>query len=218
MNAPSLQFRFLLLPLALALVHPLAAATSGSTNRPASSSARSATTNSAPARVDYSTFRIVSERNIFNANRTARGVPAPPRETRRPVRVETVALVGTLEDERGPVAFFDGSSEEFRKAVKPSATLGGWKLASVTLRGVRLTDGTNQFDLKVGTSLRREDEGEWKLTSGTEVASASGGSSWSRDRGSSRAASASSPADSAPSGDAAEILRKMMERRAKEEQ
>jgi len=179
---------------------------------------RSATaTNAAPTRVDYSTFRVVAERNIFNANRTARGVPAPPRDTRRPARVDSFGLVGTMAAEKDfAVAFFDGSSAEYRKALKADASIAGWKLGTISLQGVKLSDGTNSFDLRVGMSLRREDEGEWKLANGTSfAASASGGSSGSRG---STTSSAGSPAASAASAAAAETLRKMMERRAKEEQ
>ena len=193
-----------------ALTTPLAAAEGTNTDRTATARQPA----SAPTRVDYSTFKIVTERNIFNAGRSGRA-PMNSRETRRPTRVESVGLVGTLENEKGPVAFFDGSSSEYRKALKQDAVIAGWKLTAVSLQGVKLTLGTNSLELKVGMSLRREDEGEWKLASTGESISGSSGGSVATSGG---FREASSPAASAPSGAAAEILRRMAERKAKEEQ
>src|SRR5262245_38315845 len=62
---------------------------------------------SGPAKLDESAFRIVSERNIFNANRSGGTVRST--SSRRPVRVETFALVGTMAYEKGVFAFFEGS-------------------------------------------------------------------------------------------------------------
>ncbi|HKI71490.1 MAG TPA: hypothetical protein VKA81_03870, partial [Verrucomicrobiae bacterium] len=68
----------------------------------AGSTGRAQSTNS-PARVDYQTFRLISERNIFDPNRSSRsgGVSRS-----RPTIAESFALVGTLSYEKGNVAFF----------------------------------------------------------------------------------------------------------------
>src|SRR5262249_37876073 len=55
--------------------------------------ARAQSTNSA-ARPDYQTFRIISERNIFDPTRSSRSSRRP--EGPRPARVESFALVRTL--------------------------------------------------------------------------------------------------------------------------
>jgi hypothetical protein len=229
MNPPRFQFflRSLRLPLAragaVALLLGLPAkvpAASGSTN--ATAPARS--TANAPARVDFTTFKAVTDRNVFNANRTVRGAPpVAPRETRRPSRVDQFGLVGTMAYEKGPMAFFDGNNSDFRKAVKLEGTVAGWTLAAVSLQSVKLTEGTNSIELKVGHSLRREDDGVWQPAAGTDFASASsgGGDHGSSSRWSSRGSSSTtSSASAAPADDSAasEVLRKLMERRAKEEQ
>jgi hypothetical protein len=65
----------------------------------------------APSRSDYTSFRIIAERNIFNPNRSGRaGRNATRREPEKRKRVESFALVGTLSYEKGQFAFFDGAS------------------------------------------------------------------------------------------------------------
>jgi hypothetical protein len=210
---------------------PLAAASGTNTN--ATTSARSTAGATPPARIDYSTFKLVTDRNIFNAGRSGRAPMSSTTEVRRPARVDSFGLVGTMDYEKGTVAFFDGNSSEFRKALQvnsTNATIAGFKLAAATFQSVKLITETNTFELKVGMSLRREEEGPWVATTGTDFASSSGGGSssshdrdfgrggdrGSRDRGSS--SSVSSPSASVSSADAAEVLRKLMERRAKEDQ
>jgi len=115
-----------------------------------------------PARLDYSSFRIINERNIFNASRSGWAAP-DPREERRPSRVEAFTLVGTMAYRKGPFAFFDGTSSEYRKVLPPGGTIATYKVAEITNSSVRLETDTNQFELKVGAQLRREDEGPWQM-------------------------------------------------------
>lgn len=127
-----------------------------------------AETNAPGKRLDYSSFRSVSERNIFNSSRSG-GRVATTRETRRPTRVDTVALVGTLRADNGPVAFFDGSSSEYRKALKPKAKIAGYALTEIGFNSVQLQAGDKKLELQVGHSLRREDGGEWKVSAASGV-------------------------------------------------
>ncbi len=140
---------------------------------------------------DFSAFRIVTERNIFDAKRSGRSSRSGG-ERRRVARVDTVALVGTLSYEKGDYAFFDGSSSEYRKALKPGATIAGYTLEQVLPNRVKLTrSGASNapVELKVGLQLRREDDGEWQVTarsSGGERSSSgspSGGPDAGRSRG-----------------------------------
>lgn len=199
-------------------------------------------TNRASGRVDYSSFRGISERNIFNASRSG-GRVATTREVRRPTRVDTVALVGTLQADNGPVAFFDGSSSEFRKALKPKAKIAGYTIREIAFNNVQLEAGDKKLELRVGHSLRREDGGEWKVSttsgvvaSATPGASGSGSNTSSRDSGrydrsrsdrerdgrdSRETASAPPPAAESPTevvSDAVdEVLRRLMEQRERED-
>ncbi len=125
-----------------------------------------------PATLDYSAFKIIAERNIFNPNRR----PSGPGRTRvagtQPAsRVESFTLVGLMEFEKGTFAFFDGTSPGYHKTLQASGEIAGYKLALVNPRLVKLVEGTNVFELQVGQQMRREDESDWF------VADENGGSS-----------------------------------------
>jgi hypothetical protein len=185
------------------------APTNAATNLPAAtnSPAQPAAADAAPARArtDFSAFRLIAERNIFNAARSGGRVNALSRENRRPARADTLALVGVMSYEKGPFAFFDGSSTEFRKALQPGGTVADFKVLEIRPNGVRLDNGTNQFELRVGARLRREDQGPWQLSESTEPLSAAA------------AGGASSSGGAESSNDAAdEVLRRLLQRREQE--
>ena len=119
---------------------------------------------------DYSAFKLITERNIFNPRRYASSAPKERRETRRAIRVDALTLVGTMKYEKGPFAFFDGTSSSYRKVLQRGDNVGGFKVESIEGAGVKLSYGTNQIDLPVGAQLRREEEGDWHLVSAVEMA------------------------------------------------
>lgn len=178
----------------------------------------------APSRLDESAFRIVSERNIFNANRSGGQVRL---SSRRAPRVESFTLVGTLAYDKGAFAFFEGSSSELTKVLKPDGIIAGHKLVDILADGVRLEADGQITDLAVGAAMRREDEGAWRR--GDAVASSSGGSSRrdddddssrsrrrdDRDRGSG-AANRAAAGGSISGADDAEVLKRLMERRERD--
>ena len=180
-------------------------------------------------RLDSSSFRVISERNIFNPNRSPRYAPRTERrEYRRPNRVDSLSLVGTMSYEKGQFAFFDGSSYEFRKTLKPSDSIAGYKVIAVGRDRVLLAAGTNALELKVGTQMRREDEGAWHVgdrsdaypsvgsTAGSTSSSASDVAGTASTSGTTNTAASSAEAPAAASGDAAEILKRLMQRREQE--
>ena len=67
-------------------------------------------------------------------------------------------------DEKGPLAFFDGTRSEYRKVLKPGETIAGYKVEEVTPTSVKLASPTNEVQLAVGMQLRREDDGKWQMT------------------------------------------------------
>jgi len=113
---------------------------------------------------DESAFRIIAERNIFNANRSGGQVRIS--SSRRPTRVESFTLVGTMAYEKGAFAFFDGSSSEFSKVVRSGGVIAGYKIADVLANGVKLEGDGKTFELPVGSAMRREDAGTWHLGEG----------------------------------------------------
>ena len=113
-------------------------------------------------KVEFSDFKIVSDRNIFNSRRYARssGV-VERRETPRQVRIDTLTLVGTMSYEKGWFAFFDGSGRDFRKAVQPNEKVDVFTVSEITPGHVTLSWETNQVKLLVGMQMRREDGSAW---------------------------------------------------------
>jgi len=127
-----------------------------------------------PARSDYSSFRIINDRNIFNGNRSGWGTPET-REDRKPNRVEAFSLVGTMAYRKGPFAFFDGTSSEYRKVLPPGGTIASYRIAEITNSSVKLETDTNQVELKVGAQMRREEEGPWQMVEHAEAYASVGG-------------------------------------------
>jgi hypothetical protein len=116
-------------------------------------------------RLDYSSFRLIAERNIFNPNRSARSDRSTRRDREpRRIRVEAFGLVGTMSYEKGNFAFFDGSSSEYRKVVQPSESIGDYKVTEIASNSVTL-ESTNgrSVQLTIGAQMRKQDDEEWKL-------------------------------------------------------
>ena len=115
---------------------------------------------------DFSSFRIIPDRNIFNSRRSPQYVPSERRERVRNSRSESFALVGTMTYEKGPFAFFDGSRSDYRKVLKANDTIAGFKVTAIQPSAVKLASPTNEIELPIGKQLRREEEGESGLTRG----------------------------------------------------
>jgi len=155
-------------------------------------------------RPDYASFKLVTERNIFNANRSG-GAVRSSRETRNPNKVEAFRLVGIMEYDKGRFAFFDGTSSDYKKALQSQGRIAGYALTNLTAESVTLEAEGKKIKVRVGMQVRREDDGEWQLAAAGEVPTASGGSS---------ASSESSGGDSG--GEMSEVLKKLMQQREQE--
>ena len=161
----------------------------------------------APAAAEPASYvRFITERNIFNPDRRG-GVPG---ETRRPVErprsttTPTLTLVGTMDYARGRFAFFDGPAAEYRRTLVTNGVIAGYTVVAIRPSLVRLQPKEGAaIDLKIGTPLRLD--GAEPVEAGTSTVSAD--------------ADKDKPSEDAPpaaSGDAAEILRKLMQKREQE--
>jgi hypothetical protein len=160
--------------------------------------------------VDFNAFKVVTEKNIFDPNR------GPKRSSNgvrpKPKTVESIALVGIMSYEKGLVAFFNGTSSLYRKALKTADSIAGFKVVSITVNSVKLGSDNNELELTVGSQLRREDEGEWQLAGKAERLAASSAPAPSPGSTPSQPPAASS-GDSASSD---EVLKRLMQRREQE--
>jgi len=76
----------------------------------------------------FDAFRLITDRNIFNPNRTGRR----DRSTEEaPPRTDVISLVGTMDSDRGLRAFFDGSESAFRKALRVGDSIDKFKVTQI---------------------------------------------------------------------------------------
>jgi hypothetical protein len=190
---------------------------------------------------DFSAFQVIAQRNIFDPNR----VPHKHYNSTRAERVaDSFSFLGTMSYEKGSFAFFDGTSPELRKVLELNGDIAGFKLTTLAPKSVTLSSGTNEVVLPVGTQMRRDYDGHWKISteqasySGTGASSASGLGSRRRPHASSAASTMAAgksqvedanATDSEPdtnaaeaaalsSGGANDALTRLMQQRAQEEQ
>ena len=149
--------------------------------------------------LDYSAFRLITERNIFDPNRMPHAAARPQSKV-----LESLTLVGTMAYAKGDFAFFDGNASEYKKVLKPADTIAGYKIESILPNSVKLVAETNHIDLAVGNQLRRQEDGNW-----TQVASAAASAA-------APASESSSSTDSVPTGPDTDIIKRLMQRREKE--
>ncbi|MCX6923759.1 MAG: hypothetical protein NT154_11210 [Verrucomicrobia bacterium] len=168
-------------------------------------------TNNALPKLDYANFRIIVDRNIFDPNRIPRRIG--DRVIRQaPRSVDSLTLVGTMSYENGTFAFFDGSSYDYKKALKLTDVIAGYKVADIMPNSVKLAAGTNELELKVGMQMRREEDGPW-LVAGQSRPYALKSNSTSTN---SVAATASSGSDAASGGAENDIIKKLKQQREQE--
>jgi hypothetical protein len=146
-----------------------------------------AQTNNAAAPADYSTFsKLIANRNIFDPNRVPNRpwTPTPPRPRviappppPQPASFSLVGVIGYGEGKlAGTYAFFDGTSQQYRKTVQLNGGIATFKVADITADSVTLTTGTNSRTiLKLGEQLHDDGSGHWLTASGNDVRYNTGG-------------------------------------------
>ncbi len=183
--------------------------------------ARAEETNAVPAATnDSKSFRIITERNIFNSNRSPRRSRDRENVQReRPRRVDWFTLKGTMAYEDKSYAFFEGTSSQYRGALRPSDSIAGYKITEIGDDHIKLAADTNKtINLRVGMQMRRPEGGVWSLlhegeASTSDTAESSSGSSTSSTNVSTSEISASLNLNGAES----EAVKRMMLRRLQEE-
>jgi hypothetical protein len=167
--------------------------------------------NTLPAQPSFESFNVIVTNNIFDANRRP-GRSYRPGPSYRPQRVEGFTLVGTMSYQNGTYAFFDGSSPDYRKSVKISDTIAGYKVTEITPNAIKLAAASNQpVSMRVGMQMRRENGGPWALKAEAQSFEAS-----SPSLSSSTTSSPGSPAPSLPAGPESDVIRRLMLKRAQE--
>jgi hypothetical protein len=165
-------------------------------------------TNNGPASLDYSAFKVIVDRNIFDPTRYPH-IPGAPVVTSKPKSFDSLKLVGIISYEKGTFAFFDGTSSEYTKVLKLTDSIAGYKVTNIAPNAVKLVSGTNEVELSVGAQLRREENGPWLLASQPTSYAATPGSI-------STSGASAAGADAASSGADSDIIKRLMQKREKE--
>jgi hypothetical protein len=187
-----------------------------------------AQSNGVPGPDEYTAFsHFLTDRNIFDPTRQphdytrTRSYRPRPRTT-RPSGTPAIQFVGTMSYEKGLFAFFSGNNADLSQVAQTGDKLQNYTIASITRTNVVIVvpDSKEQIDLQIGDGLRQENN-KWVFSKEgelpTEPAPVSSSSSSSSSPTSSEGASPSPAA--LPAGlENNDVLKRLMEQRAKEGQ
>ena len=169
---------------------------------------------------DYSTYsQFIATRNIFNPDRYPIHETGK-RHTHRPsVGAPFIALVGTMNYQKGMFAFFNGNPADYQKVLQSGEQIAGYAVKEITAAGVVLTSaGTNVVRLAIGDQLHQEGT-NWELAAASDSAAPTTdttSSTTEANTGSTDDASSPAPAASDFSSAPNDVLKRLMEKRAQE--
>src|ERR1700722_13345465 len=150
-------------------------------------------------------FKLITGNNIFNHSRFPNEVAEV--RTNRPARGDVVTYCGTGIDSLQRSAIFDGSGVRSGHDYKVGESINDLKIASIAFNTVTLTNSSsNTFVVPVGTSLRREGSGAWRVSASIAATSRPDATS-----------TASTSSASAPGAGSNSILEMLKKRREQEE-
>ena len=167
----------------------------------------------ADAPPDYSTFSsFIATRNIFNPDRYPVRGNSSTHHHHTPTGAPFIALVGTMNYQKGMFAFFNGNPAENRKVLQNNEQIAGYTVKEITPGGVVMTSSaSNTVRLSIGAQLR-QDGTNWELVASSDAQAAP------PDTSASPTEDTSTPAPTAPDPNSApnDIIKRLMEKRAQE--
>ena len=152
------------------------------------------------------TYQVIAQRNLFSPSRVGTPPPAPTVAAAPPAPTETVTLIGVAVLEGEATALFAGSTPILSGARHPGDRLDQARISAVSTVGVSVDTGSPEGPLRlaVGQSLQRFQGQPWQRSAEAVSAAAS------------PAAAPAALQSPTPSGDAGDILKRLLERRQKE--
>jgi hypothetical protein len=173
--------------------------------------ANAQSTDDSSTSTDFRSFDVIVQRNIFDPNRYPHTSSSHHHETYR--GVPTFSLAGTMSYRKGMFAFFSGTSDVYQKALQEGGKIAGYTVTKITFDGAQLQGDGKTINMKVGDAMRQQGNG-WELSAAGQWTDESS----TTDSGS-QSTNAATSETSAPaptiSGDQSDVLKRLMEQRAK---
>lgn len=185
--------------------------------------------NNVPGDADYTRFSsFIADRNIFDPNRYPRNSSSTQTRTRTRTRTKSagtpaITLVGTMQYEKGLFAFFNANDSDNKKIIGPGGEIAGYTVKDISATAVTLVgDDKKEFAMKMGDQMH-QDGNAWRLADDASSSNRSPATSEESAPVSEgdHPAAATEPAPEAASSanlEGNDILKKLMEKRAKENQ
>ena len=179
----------------------------------------------APGDTDYAKFSsFITDRNIFDPNRYPHNSRSTPTRTKTRTRTRApgtpfIALVGTMSYEKGLFAFFNANDSDLKKILTAGDEIAGYTVKEITASAVTLTDkDKKEITMKIGDQMH-QDGSAWKLNDDSSGNAPANEAPPTTEADSSASGTTEAPA-AAPSAnlEGNDILKKLMEKRAKENQ
>ncbi len=149
--------------------------------------------------VTFDSFRLLTERNIFNPNRVGRTVAGPAAQPRG----DEIQLVGALDSTQGLFAFFDSPDATYRQTLHEGGVIAGFTVKHIGPDRVELTRSAGPITLRIGQLLHRPVGGDWSVDASENISPT-------------ETISPASPAVAAIPADASATLKRLMEQRQKQ--
>ncbi len=166
----------------------------------------------------YDTFHLVRTRNMFDPNRRPSRVDASASQKSSTLgkqsRGSMLMLTGTMVTAGKTLAFFSGTRAEFSRVISVGDTIADCKITAIKLTAVDMERAGKSTPLAVGQQLQID--GSPSDVPVEETPAVTGAPADPSAPNTAGPAAADSTSSSAPTNDKNEILRRMMERRAKE--
>jgi hypothetical protein len=155
----------------------------------------------------FETFKNVREKNIFDPTRRGLRIETPQATSSASTsRGRSLALTGTMVADGKALAFFGGSAAEGNRVISVGNSVANYKVTAIAPTQVSLEHEGKSLTLDVGRQITFENAAGEPAAQGPVVEAAVEHT----------ADTTGAPAIPGVAGDKAEILRRMMERRAKE--
>jgi hypothetical protein len=180
-----------------------------------------AQSNDTPGDSDYNKFAgFITDGNIFDPNRQPRYHSSsyhPTKHVKHASGPQGVTLVGTMAYEKGYFAFFNAGDSDLKKVVSHGGEIADYTVKNISATTVTLVGkDKKEVTMKIGDQMYQE-AGTWKVNGDTD-SSASSTTDNSSSTTDSTPAADTAPAAPSPALENNDILKRLMEKRAKENQ